>query len=157
LSANYVNALYEDTNHTLWIGTRGGGLNRYLDGKFTAFTTKEGLFSDEVYEIVEDDFGYFWMSSRRGIFRVSKQELDGLGRGETKVLTCTAFGKSDGLASVQCNGVSKPAGWKGRDGRLWFPTIHGRGGGGFLDQALTSSRRPFSSRKSSRTRKQSGV
>jgi len=26
---------------------------------------------------------------------------------------------------VQCNGVAKPGGWKGRDGRLWFPTIHG--------------------------------
>jgi two-component sensor histidine kinase len=29
------------------------------------------------------------------------------------------------MASVQCNGVSKPAGWKSRDGRLWFPTIRG--------------------------------
>jgi ligand-binding sensor domain-containing protein/signal transduction histidine kinase len=125
LSANYVHAIYEDREQTLWIGTRGGGLNRYQGGKFTAYTAKDGLFSDEVYEIVEDDFGYFWMSSRRGIFRVSKKELDGLDRGTTKVLTSTAFGKADGLASVQCNGVSKPAGWKGRDGRLWFPTIRG--------------------------------
>ena len=36
-----------------------------------------------------------------------------------------AFGKADGLPSVQCNGVAKPAGWKSRDGRLWFPTIRG--------------------------------
>jgi ligand-binding sensor domain-containing protein/two-component sensor histidine kinase len=125
LSANYVNALYQDSNHTLWIGTRGGGLNRYRAGKFSAYTTREGLFSDEVYEIVEDDFGNFWMSCRKGIFRVSKREFDDLDRGESKVLSCTAFGKADGLASVQCNGVSKPAGWKSRDGRLWFPTIHG--------------------------------
>ncbi len=29
------------------------------------------------------------------------------------------------MSSAQCNGVSKPAGWKGKDGRLWFPTTRG--------------------------------
>jgi two-component sensor histidine kinase len=48
-----------------------------------------------------------------------------LDRGAIKAITCTVFGKADGLPSVQCNGVSKPAGWKGKDGRLWFPTIRG--------------------------------
>jgi signal transduction histidine kinase/streptogramin lyase len=123
LSTNWVDALCEDRDHTLWIGTRGGGLNRYKAGKFTAFTTKDGLFSDEVYEIVEDDFGYFWMSCRKGIFRVRKKELDDWD-GKTQ-LACTAFGEADGLPSVQCNGVAKPSAWKGKDGRLWFPTIRG--------------------------------
>lgn len=125
LSHNAVDALYLDRGHTLWVGTRGGGLNRYRAGKFTAYTTKQGLFSDEVYEILEDDFGYFWMSCRHGIFRVARKELDDLDRGTLKAVTCTVFGKTDGLVSVQCNGVAKPAGWKARDGRLWFPTIRG--------------------------------
>jgi ligand-binding sensor domain-containing protein/signal transduction histidine kinase len=125
LSHNSVDALYEDRDHTLWIGTRGGGLNRLKDGRFTAYTTHQGLFSDEIYEILEDDFGYFWMSCRRGIFRVARKELEDLERGAIKLLTGTAFNKADGLLSVQCNGVAKPGGWKGRDGRLWFPTIRG--------------------------------
>jgi len=125
LSADGVNALHEDREGTLWIGTRTGGLNRYRDGRFTAYTSRQGLFSDEIYEIVEDDFGYFWMSCRRGIFRVSRKELDELDHGTIKLVHSTVFGKVDGLASVQCNGVSKPAGWKSRDGRLWFPTIRG--------------------------------
>ena len=29
------------------------------------------------------------------------------------------------MVSAECNGGFQPAGWKGRDGRLWFPTIHG--------------------------------
>ena len=37
----------------------------------------------------------------------------------------TTFGREDGLATEQCNGVAKPAGWKSRDGRLWFATIRG--------------------------------
>lgn len=125
LSADTVNALYEDAEQTLWIGTRTGGLNRYRDGKFTAYTTKQGLFSDEIYEVVADDLDYFWLSCRRGIFRVSRRELEAVDRGELPAVHSTVFGRVDGLASVQCNGVSKPAGWKSRDGRIWFPTIRG--------------------------------
>lgn len=125
LSDNAVDAIYEDSENTLWIGTKSGGLNRFKTGRFTAFTSREGLFSDEIYEIVEDDFGYFWMSCRNGIFRVSKSQLEDFARGAAKSVTSTSFGKADGLLSVQCNGVAKPAGWKGNDGRLWFPTIRG--------------------------------
>ena len=58
LAYNIVDALYEDANHSLWIGTRGGGLTRLKDGKFTSYTAKQGLFSDEIYEIVE---GATWL------------------------------------------------------------------------------------------------
>jgi two-component sensor histidine kinase len=125
LSTNGVNSIYEDADGSLWIGTKGGGLDRYKEGKFTVYTGREGLFSDEIYELIEDDFGYFWMSCRNGIFRVSKKDFDDLDQGKIKALTCITFGKADGMASVQCNGVAKPSGWKGKDGRLWFPTIRG--------------------------------
>jgi len=123
--ATWVNALYLDGEQTLWIGTRGSGLYRYKGGKFISYTTRQGLFSDEVYEILEDDEGYFWMSCRKGIFRVRRKHLDDLDRGAINSIPCIVFGRADGLPSVQCNGVAKPAGWKSRDGRLWFPTIRG--------------------------------
>src|ERR1051325_1165684 len=124
LPHNWDNAIYQDGEHVLWIGTKGG-LSRYKDGKFASYTSKQGLFSDEIYEILEDDFGNFWMSCRAGIFRVSKRDFEAIDNGAAKTITCTVFGKADGLVSVQCNGVAKPAGWKSKDGRLWFPTIRG--------------------------------
>ena len=125
LSYNDVNAIYEDAEATLWVGTKGGGLNRLRAGQWTNYTTARGLFSDEIYEIVEDDFNYLWMSCRRGIFRVSKQAFTDLDRGVIPVLTSPHFVRADGLTTVQCNGVAKPAGWKSRDGQIWFPTIRG--------------------------------
>ena len=125
LSHSDVNAIYEDDDETLWFGTKGGGLNRLRAGRWTSYTTAQGLFSDEIYEIIEDDRGYLWMSCRRGIFRVSKQSFAALDQGTIPALTSTHFVRADGLATVQCNGVAKPAGWKSRDGQIWFPTIRG--------------------------------
>lgn len=125
LSHNNINALYEDAGGELWIGTRGGGLNRLKQGKLTSYTTRQGLFSDEVFEILEDDSGHLWMSCRRGIFRVSRRQFDEVDQGRLLRVNCTTFGREDGLATLQFSGVAKPAGWKSRDGRLWFATIRG--------------------------------
>lgn len=125
LSAVSVSALFEDAATNLWVGTRGKGISRINGGKVTNYTTRDGLFTDEIFEILEDDLGYFWMTSRRGIFRVSRQQFDEFDAGRITHLNCTVFGREDGLATVQCNGIAKPAGWKNPDGRLWFATIRG--------------------------------
>jgi ligand-binding sensor domain-containing protein/signal transduction histidine kinase len=124
LAHRVVHAVFEDARGVLWFGTKGG-LSCWQGERFVSLASTNGLFNDEIYEIAEDDLGYFWMSCRRGIFRVSRAELDAAVRGQTRVVTSTVFGRADGMSSVQCNGVAKPAAWKSRDGRLWFPTIRG--------------------------------
>ncbi|MDB6020541.1 MAG: Two component regulator, sensor protein [Pedosphaera sp.] len=120
-----ITSLYEDHEGNLWIGTGSSGLSRYRDGRLTTYSVKQGLFSEDVFEILEDDHRCLWLSCSRGIFRVSKQNLDDLDRRKCEKITSIAYGKADGMESVQCNGVAKPAGWKGRDGRLWFATAKG--------------------------------
>jgi signal transduction histidine kinase/ligand-binding sensor domain-containing protein len=125
LPGNTVRSLYEDRDGVLWIGTYDSGLGRFKDGRFTRYTTREGLFNDGVFQILEDDFGYLWMSCNQGIYRVRKQELNEFAAGQRRDITSIAFGKSDGMLNVECNGGLWPAGVKARDGRLWFPTQDG--------------------------------
>ena len=131
LSDNRIVAIHEDNDRNLWIGTDGGGLNRFPISNLSSpihtavFTTKQGLFSDTIFEILEDDRGNFWMSGLAGVFRVRKGDFDKVDSGTLSNVTCFAYGKEEGLSSVLCSGVSKPAGWKSRDGRLWFPTMRG--------------------------------
>ncbi len=120
-----VTALRTDDEGTLWVGSARHGLGRWKDGHYTGYTTRQGLWSNEIFEILEDAHGWLWMSSPKGIFRVSKANLAAHDRGEALTLNAIAYGKADGLESIQCNGVAKPAGWKGRDGRLWFATTKG--------------------------------
>ena len=125
LSDNSVNALYEDQEHNLWIGTSTGGLNCLRQGRFKHYTTQQGLFSDEIFEIIEDDYGWLWMSCSKGIFRVQKKDLSAYDQGELTSISSVTYGTYDGMESTLCNGIAKPAAWKGQDGRLWFVTTKG--------------------------------
>jgi len=125
LSSENIRCLYKDSDGVLWIGTEGGGLNRYADGRFVSYTRNAGLFDDLVSQILEDDFGNLWMSCNKGIFRVSRTELNDFAAGRVPSVSCVSYGTADGMKSRECNGGSQPAGWKATDGTLWFPTVQG--------------------------------
>lgn len=123
---DHVFSLHEDADGTLWIGTNGKGLKRFKQGKLDTFTIREGLGSDAIYAILEDDRGSLWMSGSRGIFRVSKAELEQVAAGKVPSVKSVGYGKADGIvSSSQYTAAVQPAGWKGADGRLWFRTTQG--------------------------------
>jgi signal transduction histidine kinase/ligand-binding sensor domain-containing protein len=125
LPSDNIRAIYEDADGVIWIGTYDGGLGRFKDGKFTRYRERDGLFNNGVFQILEDGRGNLWMSSNRGIYRVSKQELNVFAEGSLSTITSVAYGKSDGMLNVECNGGMWPAGIRTRNGKLWFPTQDG--------------------------------
>jgi ligand-binding sensor domain-containing protein/signal transduction histidine kinase len=125
LPGTTVWSIYEDNDGVLWIGTYDGGLARYKDGKFVSYSVKDGLFSNGVFQILEDAHANLWISCNRGIYRVSKRDLNEFADGVRTNVTSVAYGKIDGMHSVECNGGIWPAGTKTSDGRLWFPTLDG--------------------------------
>ena len=111
LSSNRVLCLYVDDKNVLWIGTHGGGLNRY-DGKdFTAITKEDGLISNVINAIVEDNNGTLWLSSDKGIsnYNPKNQEVH-------------TYTKHDG---VQDGTFNIGAGIKTQDGDILFGGHHG--------------------------------
>jgi signal transduction histidine kinase/ligand-binding sensor domain-containing protein len=125
LPSNSIRSLYEDPDGVLWIGTYDGGLGRLKNGKFTRYTENNGLFNNGVFQILEDGRGNLWMSSNRGIYRVSKRDLNAFADGEQTSITSVAYGENDGMLNEECNGGMAPAGIKADDGKLWFPTQNG--------------------------------
>ncbi|HEX6133603.1 MAG TPA: two-component regulator propeller domain-containing protein [Longimicrobiales bacterium] len=125
LSAGHVRAIHEDPDGTLWIGTYGGGLNRFRDGRFTAIGMQHGLGDDVVSAILEDDADNFWMSGNRGIYRVSRAQLNAFADGRLDHVHSVMYGRADGLRNPETNGGFQPAGWKDTRGHLWFPTVEG--------------------------------
>jgi signal transduction histidine kinase/ligand-binding sensor domain-containing protein len=125
VATNNIGAVYEDNDGTFWLGTYDDGLIRFRDGRFFTYKKENGLFDNGVFQILEDRRGYFWISCNRGIYRVSRQELNDFADGLVRRINSVDFGKNDGMLNIECNGARLPAGIKARDGRFWFPTQEG--------------------------------
>lgn len=125
LSSDIVWALYGEPDGTLWLGTSGGGLDRFRNGKITAYTSYKGLYDDSIFAILDDRLGRLWISCNKGVFSVSKQQLNAFADGRIQSITPAVYGAADGMKSRECNGAFQPAGWRTKDGRLCFPTSGG--------------------------------
>ena len=116
LSNNLVLSLCNDAaqpQRYLWIGTRGGGLNR-LDkrtGTFTRYTTKNGLPNNVVYGILPDEKGNLWLSTNKGLSQFN-----------TATKRVRNFDVSDGL---QSNEFNRYAYCKTEEGLLVFGGMNG--------------------------------
>jgi diguanylate cyclase (GGDEF)-like protein len=123
--SNFAQAVYIDKDAVVWVGTSPGGLNRIKNGHVTTYSVDQGLFDLTVGAIVEDNFGYLWMTCDRGIYKISKKELNDYADGRISAVHSRVYGLADGLRSVECNFGTDPSVWKGGDGRVWFATTAG--------------------------------
>ena len=74
ISAEQISYLLKSKNGTLWVATYGGGLNKFdYDKKiFTRYTSqKNNISNNTIYSLAEDDKGFIWVSTARGIARFS--------------------------------------------------------------------------------------
>lgn len=116
LSNNVVFSVAEDPIQPalyLWIGTKGGGLNR-LDlrtGKFRHFTVAQGLPDNVIYGILPDESGSLWLSTNKGLCRFNCRDF-----------TVKNFTVADGLQSNEFNQGSFI---KTRDGTMIFGGVNG--------------------------------
>ena len=123
LSDNRAMVIHIDKNNVLWVGTFKG-LNRIENGNITTYSRQDGLFSEIIPQLLEDDT-HLWVGSTSGVFRVVKQELEDFANGKTDAVHSISYDESDGLKSLICLGGCQPAQFKARDGRLWFATLNG--------------------------------
>jgi ligand-binding sensor domain-containing protein len=65
-----------DGQGALWIGSVGRGLGRWQNGRFTAFTTQNGLPSDSVNALAEDGEGRLWVGTEAGLAVWQKEHLE---------------------------------------------------------------------------------
>jgi ligand-binding sensor domain-containing protein/signal transduction histidine kinase len=69
IPGNRMTALFEDREGALWIGTENDGLLRYSAGRFTNYTTNDGLPYNGVIAIQDDANGDLLISTNLGIAR----------------------------------------------------------------------------------------
>lgn len=88
IRSNNLLSLFEDTAGRLWIGTRGGGLSRFIraSDSFISYSIEDDLPSKSVRSIIEDQNGSLWLGTPRGLARFNPENN-----------TVKAYGTEDGL------------------------------------------------------------
>ena len=62
-----IECLFEDSQRTLWIGTRSKGLVRYSGDEFTSYTSRDGLSGNEVFAVREAADEGIWVATNNGL------------------------------------------------------------------------------------------
>ena len=110
VGAEQINSIYVEPGGMAWLATGRGGLIRVGNGKISRLTTKSGLLSNSIYEILDDRSGRLWMSSPAGIFSASLQQLNAVAEGQSAFLAAAGYGLGDGMESTQMTDGNQPAG-----------------------------------------------
>lgn len=115
LGNNDIQYIYRDTRNTIWLATSGGGLNKvksWSDNlKVKVFTKEDGLPSDYILSIVEDDKHDLWLGTENGIVRMNP-EIPG-------------FRNYDSYDGLPKTGLSEASSLKLPDGNLFFGCLNG--------------------------------
>ena len=113
ISGNQVISMFEDNSGNFWIGTEGGGLNKFdrKNGQFIHFKVKDGLPDNSVSGILGDNEGNLWLST-----------LNGLSKFNPKTKTFRNYTTEDGL---QGNEFQWGAYFKNKNGEMFFGGTNG--------------------------------
>lgn len=98
-------SIYEAADGNIWFGTNGHGIAKYDGQQITAYTEKEGLASNRIAHIIQDNEGRMWFCSRGG----------GVSRFDGKEFTNIT--EKEGLRSNNIWSCMQD-----RKGHMWFAT-----------------------------------
>lgn len=110
---NSVTSIFEDSQRRIWVSTTYGFslYNRQTDSFAPRITVENGLPSNIVYRMLEDNDHFFWMTTANGLVRFDP---------ETHAMKTFAY--TDGLPETQFNYSSA---YKAPDGTFYMGTING--------------------------------
>ena len=77
----------------------------------------------QIFQILEDDDGNLWMNCNTGIWRTSVEQLNEVADGRRTAVESFGYHRRRDVEQRRRGG--QLAGWKMRDGSLWFPTTKG--------------------------------
>lgn len=120
-----VRCLLTTADGSLWIGYAGSGIARWHGGQYSRITAAQGLYGDYVSQMLSDGQGGLWLTGNHGLFQVRLEELVDVAEGRSPHLRSSAYGRSEGLPSLEPVYDNSPTAWRGKDGQLWFATRKG--------------------------------
>lgn len=121
----YVRNLYIPRPGEIWITTAEEGIYLLRRGRLTRFPVDQGHYLYASHCFVEDDQGYAWITTNKGLFRVARKDLLDYADNRSPAVYYHYYDKYTGFNTNEFNGGCQPCAVKLPDGHLSFPSMNG--------------------------------
>lgn len=109
----------------VWATTYGHGFYLYHKGRLTNFPYDRDGYIATAHCIVPDRKGFFWITTNRGLFQVSRQDLLGYAENSAFPVYYQYYDRSDGFATNEFNGGCQPCAVHLDNGYISLPSLNG--------------------------------
>lgn len=115
ISDNHVISTFKDSRGLFWVCTNNGlNLMDQVTEKFRVLKEADGLPSNRVFKIEEDNDSNLWISTKNGLTKLTVRNEE---TPDSLSFLFENYGMSDGLQGREFN---ENASFETRDGELWF-------------------------------------
>lgn len=118
-------SFYEDGQGRLWIGSYGGGLYCYERGRYRSVNAmKNCMLYEDAFCLAKDNYGYLYMTSNRGLWRVREKDLYDFYEGRLGYLVPFHYTEESGFLNTEFNGGFQNN-FQREGNQFIFPTLDG--------------------------------
>lgn len=125
LPSNTIRTIFEDIDGNIWIGTVGGGICKFTDNRLYVYSDLMNVLSPDIFCFALDDDDHFWITSNKGMYEVSRNELLDYAVKKSVSINFNFYGRRDGLKTNEFNSGFQPNVLNETGKQIWFPTIKG--------------------------------
>ncbi|MFC3196670.1 ATP-binding protein [Parapedobacter deserti] len=120
-----VRSIRKESDSRHWITTYQHGFYLFEDGQITGFPLDKSLHLATSHCTLEDRNGFIWISTNKGIFKVSKQQLLEYKNNSKKTPFYFYYDKRWGFQTNEFNGGCQPCTVELSNGYFSFPSLDG--------------------------------
>jgi signal transduction histidine kinase/ligand-binding sensor domain-containing protein len=117
-------SLHRDREGRLWL-VSGTDIARLDPGPIRFLGPTAGLGGRQLFQLIDDHRGHFWLSTSRGLLRLPKARVLALADGARVSIDPMSLESDDRRRDIIGNNTRDPGAWRDTGGRLWFATDQG--------------------------------
>ena len=124
LPGKAVRCLFEDRKHRLWVGSWGGGAFCRTGDRWVRLGRRQGLGSDAIGLIVQDEAGDYWFGTGESLYRARAVEVEAFLEGKRSDVVGVPVASGEEHSDFRC-APGHPAVAQTAGGVMWLATATG--------------------------------
>lgn len=125
LEDQYIRSIIVTGTDEIWVTTYDHGIYLYHKKRLTHFPYDEEEYIDNAHCMMPDRKGFFWISTNRGLFQVSRQDLLAYAENNGYRPYYHYYDNADGFSTNEFNGGCQPCAVNMGNGYISFPSLKG--------------------------------